>query len=129
MQTVMIKGKLPGLNDYIRACRADARYGNRIKAETESLILWQLSRLRRIRTPCFICFQWNELNRRRDKDNVAFAKKFVLDALQRSGKLENDNNNCLEGFSDTFVYGKDYGVKITVWESGDEGSEEVKRWT
>lgn len=119
MQSVMIRGKLPGLNDYVRACRAKWQCGNRVKQDAEKIIMWQLGRFRKIRTPCFICFQWHEQTKRRDKDNVAFAKKFVLDALQKAEKLENDNNNCVQGFTDTFVYGQGYGVKVTVWEDGD----------
>ena len=37
-----------------------------------------------------IVFRWIEPNRRRDKDNVAFAKKFILDSLQEVGIIKND---------------------------------------
>ena len=119
MQKIIIDGKLPGANDYIKANRANAKYGAWYKRNVEEVIMWQMGRLRRIRTPCFISFEWHEKTKRRDKDNVVFAKKFVFDAMQKSEKLMNDNNECVIGFTDTFVYDKRYGVTLTIWEYGD----------
>lgn len=115
-QTVMIHGKLPSLNDYVRACRSNAHAGAKLKKDTEALIMWQMGRFYKIKNPCFVTFEWHEKTRRRDKDNVAFAKKFVFDAMQKAGKLRNDNNDCITGFTDRFVYGVPYGVKVTVYE-------------
>ena len=119
IQKISIEGKLPSLNDYIRAERANRQAGAKLKRDTEELIMWQMGRLFKIKTPCFICFEWHEKTTRRDKDNVAFAKKFILDAMQKAEKLANDNNKCLIGFTDTFVYDKQYGVNLTIWEDGD----------
>lgn len=125
MNRVTIRGKLPSLNEYIAACRANKFEGAKMKQETETAILWQIGRLQQITAPVIIHFIWHEKTRRRDKDNVAFAKKFVLDALQKSGKLPNDNNRFIAGFSDAFTYGTDYGVTIEV-ESAEAG---VQEWS
>lgn len=69
-----------------------------------------------IASPVHITFIWHEPNQRRDKDNVAFAKKFILDALQKSGRLENDNNRFISGFSDKFVYDRSEGVEVIIEE-------------
>ena len=53
---------------------------------------------------------------KRDKDNVAFAKKYILDALQKSGILPNDNNKYIAGFIDTFVYEKCDKVVVEIKE-------------
>lgn len=119
-ETVEIKGKLPSLNEYIGACRSNPRYGAKMKQDTETLIILQISRLRPITSPVILHFEWHEKTRRRDKDNVAAGKKFVLDAMQKAGKLINDNNKYIAGFTDRFVYGVDYGVKIKVEVVGDE---------
>ena len=92
---------------------------SKMKKDIETMLMWQMGRLFKIKTPCFICFEWHEKTTRRDKDNVAFAKKFILDAMQKAEKLANDNNRCLIGFTDTFVYDKQYGVNLTIWEDGD----------
>lgn len=99
-----IGGKLPGLNDYIRACRANKYMAAKMKREAEELIIWAA---RRADTPDFtepvkVYFEWREGNRRRDLDNVAFAKKFVFDALVKTGILSGDDRKHVEGFEDTF---------------------------
>ena len=50
-----------------------------------------------------IHYTWVEPNRRRDKDNIAFAKKFVQDSLVRMGVLENDGWKQIEYFTDSFA--------------------------
>jgi len=50
----------------------------------------------------FVTFAWHEPNRRRDADNVAFAKKFILDALVGLGVLPDDSRKYVTGFADEF---------------------------
>lgn len=114
MNLVKIKGKLPSLNEYINACRRNRYAGAKMKQETEQLVGYQLGALRTIKSPVIIHFIWYEKTQRRDKDNVAAAKKFVLDAMQKTGKLPNDNNRFIAGFTDSFIYGSEYGVEIIV---------------
>ena len=40
---------------------------------------------------------------RRDPDNIASAKKYILDALQKQGILQNDNLKWIKGFEDEFI--------------------------
>lgn len=112
--TIFIKGRLPGLNDYIRADRADKHQGAKLKREVEDMIIWQLARMPKITEPARYHFTWYEPDERRDKDNVAFAKKFIFDALQKSGRLINDNNKYVVGFSDEFVYHVKEGVGVRI---------------
>ncbi len=70
--------------------------------------------------PIRISFVWIEKTKRRDYDNIAFAKKFILDALQENGKLENDNRKWVRGFSDDFRYGDETRVIITIEEIENE---------
>ena len=41
MQTVMIHGKLPSLNEYIDACRRNRYQAAKMKRDAEELIIWQ----------------------------------------------------------------------------------------
>lgn len=68
--------------------------------------------------PIIIHFLWIEENKRRDYDNVAFAKKFILDAMQEQGKLKNDDRKHVVGFSDEFGYGKPARVILRIDERG-----------
>lgn len=98
--------KLPSLNEYINACRKNAYAGAKMKKQTQEDIMWFVKKLPKFEKPISIHFHWIEGNRRRDYDNVASAKKFILDALVKAGKLKDDNRNYVAGFRDTFGYEK-----------------------
>lgn len=90
---LIIPGQLPGANTYIDACRRNKHLANKLKHQAESTVMWSAkSQLRGVRLdgPVIMRYTWVEPNRRRDKDNIAFAKKFVQDALVRAGVLAND---------------------------------------
>ena len=116
MISVTIRGKLPSLNEYIEAERTNRHIAAKIKRETDKLICWQIKHMEEIRTKIRIRFVWYETTKRRDPDNVCFAKKFILDAMQKCGKLKNDNPAWIAGFSDDFVYGMGQGVTMEIME-------------
>lgn len=120
MQEVHIKGKLPSLNEYVSQCRGSKYGAGDAVKKIERKIMLQLVKMKKINGPITIHFQWHEKTRRRDKDNVAFAKKFILDALQYAKKLPNDNNKYIIGFSDGFDYGGEYGVTLYIREQNIE---------
>lgn len=108
--------KLPSLNEYIRACRSHPLAGARMKKDCEEAIGWFIRGLPRFQGPVRIRFTWLERDARRDLDNVAFGKKFILDALVKLGKLKDDNRRCVVGFSDEFRLADRYGVIIEIEE-------------
>lgn len=110
--------RLPSLNEYIDKCRNNRYGGAKYKKEIEDSIIRALPKCR-IDCPVFFDFIWHEQTKRRDKDNVAFAKKFICDSMQKSGMLPNDNNHFVMGFSDRFVYGEGDKVKVIVKEMSD----------
>lgn len=122
MRQYHISGKLPGANDYINACRRNRYAGAKLKEDTERLICMQICDRKPVDRAVRLRFTWHEGNRRRDKDNVAFAKKFILDALQKCGVLPNDNNLYIEGFEDVFEYGGDYGVEVMIYAAARDQS-------
>lgn len=119
-QKITIVGKMPSLNEYVEACRRNAHCGARLKCNVETGIIPQLAKLKKIEKPVHITFIWHEINKRRDKDNVAAAKKFILDAMQKSGKLINDNNNYITGFTDKFDYTAKENAVTLIIESGEK---------
>lgn len=66
--------------------------------------------------PIKIHFHWIEGNKRRDLDNIAFAKKFILDAMVKYGKLSDDNRKYVTAFTDTFAYGDKTKVILEIEE-------------
>lgn len=100
-----IEMKLPSLNDYIRVCRSNKFKAAKYKAEIEEEIGLFLMKMPKWDNPIKIHFHWIEGNKKRDLDNIAFAKKFILDAMVKFGKLKDDNRKCVTAFTDSFGYG------------------------
>ena len=113
-----IPGRLPGLNDYIKAERGNKYVAAKIKRETEELIQWAIrSKLKgaRFHAPVRMRYHWYEPNTRRDKDNIAIAKKFVQDALVNAGVLQGDGWKHIDGFTDRFfVDANSPRVEVTI---------------
>lgn len=120
MIKIEIPMKLPSLNVYINECRKNKFAGAKMKKEIEDDISYFIKKLPRFKKPIKINFTWVEADKRRDFDNVCFAKKFILDSLQKAGKLENDNRKWVVGFADSFELGEDYKVILEIEEIEDE---------
>lgn len=114
--TCEIPLKLPSLNDYVRVCRANAFQASKYKRDLEDMIGYHIRLMPRFEKPVTIHFHWVEGNKRRDLDNIAFSKKFILDAMVKFGKLKDDNRKCVTAFTDTFTYGKDTKVVLIIEE-------------
>ena len=112
----VINMKLPSLNDYIRVCRCNKYQAAKFKADIECLIGLHLMKMPKMTNPIKIHFHWIEGNKKRDLDNIAFAKKFILDAMVKYKKLEDDNRKVVTAFTDTFEYGKETKVILEIEE-------------
>lgn len=103
---MVIPGRMPGLNDYVRAERSNRFAASKMKKQqTERAGIAAVEQ----RMPSFssrveITFTWVEENRRRDMDNVAFAKKFILDGLVRAGVIHDDTPRYISSLTDRFAY-------------------------
>ena len=112
--------KLPSLNDYTKECRKNKYAGARYKAKYENIIGLYLMKMPRWTTPIKIHFTWVEGSKRRDPDNVYFAKKFILDAMVKYGKLKDDNRKWVHAFTDDLVYGDTTIVILDIEEASDD---------
>ena len=100
-----IYGRLSGLNEYTASNRTNQFKGAKMKADNEHICKTYIAHQLRgvhIKNPVYISFCWYEKNRRRDCDNIAFAKKFILDALVEDGVLVDDSQKYVTGFEDLF---------------------------
>lgn len=116
MTTIEIPMKLPSLNEYIRACRGNRYAGANMKAKVEQEISYYITSLPQYQKTIKIHFYWIEGNKKRDLDNICFAKKFILDAMVKCGKLKNDNRKYVGGFEDSFEYGSETKVILEIEE-------------
>lgn len=91
IQTFTIPGRFCSLNEFYRADRFEQA---RIKREAQERIQWCAlsARLRPHDGEVWVSATYHEQNARRDLDNVdGAARKFILDALQEMGVIENDS--------------------------------------
>lgn len=123
MDKIEIPFKLPSLNEYIKASKiikGKWNAGNQMKQDVQNDIGYYINRLPKYKNPVKIHFHWIEENKRRDLDNICFAKKFILDSLVKAGKLKNDNRKYVAGFTDTFEYSKESKVILEIEEITEE---------
>ena len=111
--------KLPSLNEYVNVCRTNPYKASKFKQNIENDIGLFIARLPTFEKPVKIHFHWIEGNKMRDLDNIAFAKKFILDALVKQGKLKDDNRKCVTAFTDSFEYEKETRVILEIEEVQD----------
>lgn len=109
--------KLPSLNEYINICRRNRYQAAAYKKNIEDQIGFYLISVPKFEKPIEITFHWIESNKRRDLDNIAFGKKFILDAMVKFGKLKDDNRKCVTGFKDEFSYGNETMVILDIEEA------------
>lgn len=106
----MIPGRLPNLNVYISAERSNRYKAAKMKADSEKIVsvaIRQCIRGIRIEKPVFMEYKWVEKDKRRDLDNIVFARKFIQDALVNAGILKDDGWKYVVGFSDRFEVDKE----------------------
>lgn len=116
-QFFLIQGRLPGLNEYTKMNRANRFAANKLKQDTEDMIMWEAKaqHIQPFSSLVHLSYGWYEMNERRDLDNIAFAQKFVQDALVKAGILPGDGWKWIQGFDHKFfVDKKDPRVEIMI---------------
>lgn len=117
-QTFYVDWKLDGLNDYTDANRSNPMSGASMKKRNEEIIFYAIRQhqIKPVSNPVRLEYLWVEKDERRDADNIAFAQKFVQDALVQAGVLPNDNRKWVKGFTHDFRKGDKTGVQVTITE-------------
>lgn len=114
MIAIKIPHELVDLNKFVNAQRANRFGGNKIKRQNTELCKTYFKKaineglkLNSDSLPINITFEWHVKNKRKDKDNIAFAKKFVLDGMVESGLIPNDGWKEVGSLTDTFQVNKE----------------------
>ena len=121
MKRIVIKGRFPGMNEYIRENRANCHAGNGIKQKYQKLIRAQIRKQtngnRGVKTPVVLEFEHCRKDRRSDPDNLAgFFHKVFLDALVAEGIIPDDGWKTVSSLCDRFSIDPDEKVIVTIWE-------------
>lgn len=125
---LVIKGRLPGLNEMISAERTNRYKAAKLKREAEELVIWsaKASLRGKIPTPTRMHYLWVEPNRKRDKDNVSgYGRKVIQDALVKAGYLPGDGWAYIDGFTDEFAVDAKYPrIEVTFERMSDNAGED-----
>jgi hypothetical protein len=105
MQTLTIPCQLPSLNETIaRSKRHWSKYAADKKEYTALIANLARRQLRPVRSGLvYLTCVWYTRDRRTDPDNIASAKKFILDGLVTAGILQDDSMKHIAGFTDHFA--------------------------
>jgi hypothetical protein len=103
---LIIPGELPTLNEIINTAKTHwGSYREMERVETKK-IGWLAKKL-----PCYsrvhLKITYYRKDKKYDPDNIAAAKKFILDSLVDVGVLENDGWKQIEGWEETWVVDRD----------------------
>ncbi len=117
-----VSGPLPGMNEIIKASKS--RYGGSfgyslMKRKWTNIVKDSIALHSNGKPPEFNCvkvvFKWIEKNKRRDPDNIAAGRKFVLDGAVKAGLIPNDTWKHVHSWDDYFlVDSKQPGVWVSV---------------
>ena len=106
MQKLIIGGDLPSLNEYINIERGNKFAAAQVKEDATNLVMQHIKCTRPtlgpFDEPVFISIVWHCKDKKKDPDNISFAKKFILDGLVRMGVLKQDSWKSILGFRDEF---------------------------
>lgn len=105
------------LNEYIRITRANKYKSANKKKTQDEIIGWYIRTCLKgwsTKKPVYIIFTWVQKDKKKDKDNIAFAKKFILDSLVKTRTIPDDTWDCIVGFEDKFVLDKKNGEQVIV---------------
>lgn len=70
--------------------------------------------------PIGIEFKWFVPYRTTDPDNICFAKKYILDGLQKANIIANDNWKIIKAFNDRFAIDKEKPrVEVSIYKIKD----------
>lgn len=113
---IFLNHEFISLNDYINAERMNKFKAAKIKENETNIAAILLKKhcndIKSLKLPLELNFVWYLKDRRKDIDNVAFAKKFINDGLVKSGCLKNDGQKQIIALSDKIKISKTFGVEI-----------------
>ena len=108
---ITIDGEFTDLNKYINAERTNRFKASKIKKEETERVFFAIKALNLSAykgNPTEITFTWFVKDKKKDADNIAFAKKFILDGMVAARIIPSDNRRVINRFYDKVYVDKDY---------------------
>lgn len=118
MIKIVVPGELPAQNEIIKAAKSSPYAYSRMKKDSTNTITW-LSKNKANMDRIWLDITYVCKNRRKDPDNIAAAKKFILDGLVAAGVIPNDGWNEIAGWTEDFKIDKQNPrIEIVIKEVG-----------
>lgn len=94
-QTLILKGKLLSLNEYINVERSNKFGAHALKKRETERVAWECKSQRIQRTDKIVdvTFQFYHKDKRGDFDNTEFYQKFIWDGFVIAGIIKNDTQD------------------------------------
>ena len=103
---IVVSGELPGLNKIIDKSKAHHMAFASMKKKNTNLVTWKAKGIPKMES-IYLNIKYYCKDRRRDPDNIAAAKKFILDGLVGAGVIENDGWKQVKGWSESWEKDKE----------------------
>jgi Holliday junction resolvase RusA-like endonuclease len=108
---------MPGLNEMNWEDRCGFRRGSRFKKKiTREVAQWAMvNRVPKYKCPVQVHIRFFEPNRRRDRDNIKGAVKYIMDGLKLRGVIVNDSQKWVTNQTEEILLDKQRPrVEVTI---------------
>lgn len=110
---IKIPGRFPTLNEIINTARTN-RFASSSQKKRYTEYATYFFKGKRFDGVLDITFVWYRNSLRGDLDNISAGKKFILDAMQKAGAIENDSVKYIRQTHDFFEKSTDERVEIYI---------------
>ena len=102
---------IPTLNEHDKANRGNKFGGASMKKKATNLCAAYVKKAMNEgfefkAQPTHFKFEWFVKNKRKDKDNISFAKKYIFDGMVQAGLISNDGWKQIGDWKETFQVDK-----------------------
>lgn len=119
---ITIRGTLPSLNEMINSSKRSKYEYVKLKDDAIINVGWAIKRAKpELNDKCHdFTITWYCPNKRKDKDNIMAGQKFIFDALQEHGIIQNDGWKQIGDVNHRFRIDKENPrVEIEIKEVGE----------
>lgn len=116
--SLTFSGRLPGINEIVKANRSNKYAGAGQKKQTQKKIAraWWFMNGVHFEKRVLVKVRFYEEDNRRDDDNVFGGLKFIMDTLQEMGVIKNDGPKCVHVLPERFTDKKNPRIEVDLEE-------------
>ena len=113
---LVFPGEFPSLNEIIKMSKSHPMaYANKKKQFTHLARDVGILSGVKVKRKAWFHFDWYSANLRKDPDNIAAGRKFILDGLVKAGVIKTDQRKVVRSLSDDFwLDRKNPRVEVTI---------------